>query len=85
MALQLPPPRDPPAPADPPTLADIYEARRYTNNIITSRSKLVIHFTTPMLTISRRLAIAELNRASIDDVGRAILYESSAADIGPGS
>ncbi|KIK03148.1 hypothetical protein K443DRAFT_121597 [Laccaria amethystina LaAM-08-1] len=36
-----------------------------------------------MLTISRRLAIAELNRASIDDVGRAILYESSAADIGP--
>jgi hypothetical protein len=47
MALQLPPLRDPPAPADPPTLADIYEARRYTNNIITSRSKLVIHFTTP--------------------------------------
>ncbi|KAF8348892.1 hypothetical protein F5887DRAFT_540577 [Amanita rubescens] len=69
MALQLPPPpRDPdvplpPAPAHPPTLANIYEARRYTNRIITSKS------------------IGAPNCATIDDVGRAVLYESSAVQI----
>jgi hypothetical protein len=97
MALQLPQaPRDPrvhlpPAPAHPPTLANIYEARKYTNRILLSKSKLIIPFTSAMLTMSRRLATDSPNCATIDDVGRAIIYESSAAqiasvaDIGPGS
>lgn len=85
MALQ-PQPRDPhvplpPAPAHPPTLANIYQARRYTNLIIQSRGKLVIHFTSAMLTMSRRLVSGAPNCATIDDVGRAVLYESSAAQI----
>ena len=96
MALQLPPqPHDPhvplpPAPAHPPTLANIYEARRYTNLIIQSRSKLVVDFSA-MLTMSRHLASGAPNCATIDDVGHAILYESSAAQItsaaiiGPGT
>jgi hypothetical protein len=87
MALQLPPqPRDPhvplpPPPAHPPNLANIYEARRYTNLIIQSRSKLVIRFTSVMLTMSCRLVSGAPNCASIDDVGRAVLYESCAAQI----
>ena len=87
MALQLPPPpRDqrvplPPAPAHPPTLANIYEARRYTTNIVLSKSKLTIHFTSAMLTMLCHLASGDLNCATVNDVGRAILYESSAAQI----
>lgn len=61
MALQLPPPPCDPhvplprAPAHPPTLANIYEAHQYTNSIIQSNSKLVIHLTSAMLTMSHQV------------------------------
>src|SRR6266550_1937674 len=97
MALQLPPPphdpriHRPPPPAHPPTLANVYEAHLYTDSVQESRGKLITHFTSAMLTMSRCLASEVPDCATIDGVGRAILYESSvaqvasAAVIGPGS
>ncbi|KAK2459544.1 hypothetical protein APHAL10511_008450, partial [Amanita phalloides] len=86
MVLQLPPPPRnprillPPAPVHPPTLANIYEAHQYTTLILQSKSKLItIHFT--MLTMSCHLGSQMPACATIGDVGHAILYESSVAQV----
>lgn len=81
----------PPVPTHTPTLTHIYEACQYPNLILQSKSKLIIHFTCAMLTMSHCLCSGVPTCVTIDDVGSAILYKSSAAQIastavvGPGS
>lgn len=65
----------PPAPGNPPALADVHRADKLKRTVLESAGKVFSISCLVLLTMSSFIGSFDLSASTIDDVGRAVVYE----------